>query len=75
MWKEEGNQLVRNYQFKDFKEAFSFLTKVALLAEQHNHHPQIHNVYNRVALKLSTHDSGNTVTQKDHDLANAINAL
>jgi 4a-hydroxytetrahydrobiopterin dehydratase len=75
MWKEENNQLVRNYQFKDFVEAFAFITKVAILAEKQNHHPEWTNVYNRLEIRLSTHDAGNTVTEKDRRLAAAIDAL
>ncbi len=74
-WKEENHQLEKKFLFKDFIEAFAFLSKVAILSEKHNHHAEIYNVYNKVKLTLSTHDAGNTVTQKDHDLANAIDEL
>lgn len=74
-WKEENNELVRKFEFDDFSEAFSFMTRVAILAEKHNHHPWWSNVYNQVEIKLSTHDEGNTITQKDRDLAEAIDAL
>ncbi|MCB0503701.1 MAG: 4a-hydroxytetrahydrobiopterin dehydratase, partial [Bacteroidetes bacterium] len=56
-------------------EAFGFLTKVAILAEKQNHHPEIFNVYNKVDIALNTHDAGDVVTEKDHQLANAINDL
>jgi len=75
MWQEQNNQLIREFQFKDFITAFAFLTKVAILAEKHNHHPEIYNVYNKVKLSLSTHDAGNVVTEKDRKLAAAINGL
>lgn len=75
MWKEENNRLVKTFKFKDFIEAFAFMTKVALLAEKMNHHPFWTNVYNTVSFELSTHDAGNSVTKKDHDLANAIDKL
>ncbi|MFK7904650.1 MAG: 4a-hydroxytetrahydrobiopterin dehydratase [Chitinophagales bacterium] len=75
MWQEQNNQLVREFQFKDFITAFAFLTKVAILAEKHNHHPEIYNVYNKVKLNLSTHDAGNIVTEKDRKLAAAIDEL
>ena len=76
MWKEQNNQLVKEFEFKDFVEAFAFMTKVALLAEKHNHHPEWSNVYNKVEIRLSTHDSGNVITDKDRKLAAAIeNAL
>lgn len=75
MWKEENNQLVKSFLFEDFKEAFGFLQQVAFLAEEQNHHPEIYNVYNKVTLKLTTHDAGNTVTQKDRKLAEAIDKI
>lgn len=74
-WKEENNRLQKTFLFKDFVEAFGFMTKVALIAEKMNHHPNWYNVYNRVEISLSTHDAGNVVTQKDRDLAQAIDAL
>lgn len=75
MWIEENNQLKRSFLFKDFSEAFGFICRVALLAEQHNHHPFWSNVYNKVEISLSTHDAGNLVTEKDRQLAQAIDKL
>lgn len=75
MWQEINNQLVRQFVFDNFIEAFAFLTKVALLSEKHNHHPHIVNVYNKVTLSLSTHDAGNSITPKDHKLAAGIDKL
>lgn len=75
MWVEENNTLNRKFQFADFSEAFAFMTRVAMLAEKANHHPYWVNVYNRVEIQLSTHDAGNVVTQKDHNLAAQIDAL
>ncbi len=75
MWKEENNQLIRSFEFKDFKEAFAFMTRVAMLAESQNHHPWWSNVYNSVEIKLNTHDAGDIVTEKDHKLAKAIDEL
>lgn len=75
MWKEEDNKLTRAFEFKDFVEAFGFMARVAVIAEKMNHHPHMTNVYNKVILELSTHDAGNTVTEKDHKLARAINQL
>ena len=72
MWKEENNQLVRTFEFKDFVAAFSFMTRVAFVAEKMNHHPEWSNVYNKVDIKLSTHDAGNIITDKDRKLAEAI---
>jgi len=75
MWQEQNNQLTRDFQFADFSEAFAFMTRVALLAEKMNHHPWWSNVYNQVTIKLSTHDSGNIVTDKDRKLAAAIDKI
>lgn len=75
MWLEQNNQLYRAFGFKDFVEAFGFMTKVAALAEEHNHHPTWTNTYNKVEIWLQTHDAGNVVTQKDEDLAEAIDKL
>lgn len=75
MWTEANNKLHRNYKFKDFSQAFSFMTRVALLAEKHDHHPTWTNTYNQVDIYLTTHDAGNTVTDKDRKLANAIDGL
>ncbi|WP_461146535.1 4a-hydroxytetrahydrobiopterin dehydratase [Spirosoma pulveris] len=75
MWQEQDNQLSRNFQFTDFSEAFAFMTRVALIAEKMDHHPWWSNVYNQVTIKLSTHDAGNVVTEKDRTMAGAIDAL
>jgi 4a-hydroxytetrahydrobiopterin dehydratase len=75
MWKEENNALVRKFKFRNFNEAFGFMTQVALLAEKADHHPWWSNVYNEVEIKLSTHDAGNRVTDKDKSLANQISKL
>lgn len=75
MWIEENHKLKKNFQFKNFIEAFSFMTRVAILAEKMNHHPNWSNVYNRVTIELSTHDAGNIVTEKDRKLAEAIDAV
>jgi 4a-hydroxytetrahydrobiopterin dehydratase len=75
MWKEENNQLKRSFEFSNFIEAFAFMTKVAFVAEKMNHHPNWHNAYNKVEIILSTHDAGNTVTDKDRKLASEIDRL
>jgi 4a-hydroxytetrahydrobiopterin dehydratase len=75
MWKEENNSLKKAFKFKDFKEAFGFMTQVALIAEKMDHHPNWSNVYNTVSIELSTHDAGNKVTELDRKLAKAIDAL
>ncbi len=75
MWVEENNRLTRTFRFKDFTEAFGFMTRVALLAEKMDHHPFWTNVYNTVTIELNTHDAGNIVTDKDRALAKAIDQL
>ncbi|MBK9419702.1 MAG: 4a-hydroxytetrahydrobiopterin dehydratase [Flavobacteriales bacterium] len=75
MWKEENDKLQRSFQFKDFSEAFAFMARVALAAEKMDHHPEWSNVYNKVDIKLSSHDAGDKVTDKDRKLAKAIDAI
>ena len=75
MWKEEHNQLVATFQFKDFVAAFGFMGQVALVAEKMNHHPDWTNVYNRVEIRLSTHGAGNVVTDSDRALAKEIESI
>jgi 4a-hydroxytetrahydrobiopterin dehydratase len=75
MWQEQDNQLMRTFIFKDFSEAFSFMTRVAMLSEKHNHHPNWSNVWNTVIIVLTTHDAGNTITLNDRNLASAIDKL
>ena len=72
MWQEKDNKLQASFQFKNFAEAFAFMTEVALHAERLNHHPDWSNVWNRVDIQLCTHSAGNTVTKKDRELAAAI---
>jgi len=73
-WRDaEGrNAITREFQFKNFNEAFGFMTRVALLAEKMDHHPEWFNVYNKIEVTLSTHDAGG-VTQNDVDMARAMN--
>ncbi len=75
MWKEENNQLSCEFIFTDFSEAWAFMSRVALLAEKQNHHPEWTNVYNQVSIHLSSHDAGDVVTDKDRKLAAAIDTL
>ena len=75
MWTENENKLYKKFRFKNFSEAFAFITRVALLAEKMDHHPQWTNVYNTVEIWLSTHDAGDVITDKDRKLANAIDAI
>lgn len=75
MWVEQGNRLRAIFQFEDFRQAFAFMTEVAALAEEMNHHPYWTNVYNEVTIELSTHDEGDIVTAKDQKLAEAIDKI
>jgi len=74
-WRLEDDKLLMDIKLKNFSEALSFLVKVGIEAEKLNHHPEIHNIYNKVTLKLTTHDAGNRVTEKDIVLARAIENL
>lgn len=75
MWTEDGLALYRKFVFSDFATAFAFMTKVALLAEKMDHHPTWRNTWNKVEIWLSTHEAGNTVTEKDRKMAEAIDQL
>ncbi len=75
MWTEKDSRLQKTFKFKDFTQAFAFMTEVAFLAEKMNHHPDWRNVYDTVEINLSTHDAGNKVTEKDRQLAEAIDRL
>jgi len=75
MWQEKNNALYQKFEFKDFSEAFAFMTRVALEAEKMNHHPTWKNVYNQVEIWLNTHDAGDTITDKDKKLSAKIDAL
>ena len=74
-WEEKNNSLYRKFEFKDFSEAFAFMTRVAMIAEKMNHHPKWTNVWNTVEVWLSTHDAGDIVTDKDKKLAERMDAL
>jgi 4a-hydroxytetrahydrobiopterin dehydratase len=75
MWQEQNDTLYKKFTFSNFIDAFSFITKVAIIAEKMNHHPNWSNVYNTVEISLSTHDAGDVVTEKDYELAKAIDGL
>ncbi len=72
-WKNcfDRDAIERSFKFRDFAEAFGFMTRVALVAERMNHHPEWTNVYNRITVTLTTHDAGG-VTQRDINLAHAM---
>ena len=75
-WRLRGDGLAieRTFRFADFSQAFAFMTRVALLAEAQDHHPEWANVYNRVAITLTTHDAGG-LSRRDATMARAIAAL
>jgi 4a-hydroxytetrahydrobiopterin dehydratase len=75
MWEEKENTLYRKFEFKNFSEAFAFMTRVAIESEKMDHHPLWKNVWNTVEIWLSTHDAGNVVTEKDRQLAKKIDGL
>jgi 4a-hydroxytetrahydrobiopterin dehydratase len=75
MWEEKDNALYRKFTFKNFNEAFAFMTSVALEAEKMDHHPRWTNVWNTVEVWLNTHSAGDIVTEKDRQLAKKIDAL
>jgi 4a-hydroxytetrahydrobiopterin dehydratase len=74
-WKLERDALVKTFKFATFREAFGFMTRVAFEAESMDHHPEWTNVYNRVAIRLNTHDAGEKVTAKDVELAKRIQKI
>ena len=73
-WSIENEKLHREYRFPDFAHAFGFMTTAAIEIEKRNHHPEWSNVYNRVTVDLTTHDSKG-ITQKDVDLAHLLEQL
>jgi 4a-hydroxytetrahydrobiopterin dehydratase len=74
-WKEENKALYKKFVFKNFSEAFAFMTRVAIEAEKMDHHPRWTNVWNTVEIWLNTHSAGNIVTDKDRELAKKIDSL
>jgi len=75
MWEEKNNTLYKKFVFKNFSEAFAFMTRVALEAEKMDHHPNWSNVWNTVEISLNTHSAGDIVTGKDRELAKKIDTL
>jgi 4a-hydroxytetrahydrobiopterin dehydratase len=73
-WSVAGGKLHKDFKFRDFSEAFAFMSRVALIAERMNHHPEWSNVYNRVVMDLTTHDAGG-ITQVDVEFARRVNNL
>lgn len=74
-WDERDGALHREFTFADFSEAFAFMTRVAFIAEKLDHHPNWSNVYHRVSISLTSHDAGNTITDRDRTMAAAIDDL
>lgn len=74
-WKWSNNALQKTFSFGSFREAMGFMLRLAFEAEAMNHHPELTNVYNRVDVSLATHDAGDTVTEKDLELARRIESL
>ena len=75
MWEKSNNALIAEFKFKNFTQAFAFMTQVAFAAEKANHHPEWTNVYNKVSIRLTTHDAGNVVTAKDEMLSKEIDVI
>ncbi len=75
MWKETTASLEGEFEFSDFKQAFAFMTEVAAVVDRLDHHPEWSNVYNKVHISLSTHEAGNTVTDKDRQLQKEIDTI
>lgn len=74
-WGFENDKLLKAYRLKDFKAALAFINLIGAEAERLNHHPEIHNSWNRVTLRLCTHDCGGRITEKDLTLACAIQSI
>lgn len=75
MWQVTENSLYKEFKFKDFVEALSFMNEVGKVAEKMQHHPLWRNQYNKVEIWLTTHDAGNTITEKDKALSDAIDKI
>lgn len=74
-WEHEDDKVTKEYSFDNFRDAMSFINRIAFEAEEQVHHPEIFNVYNTVNISLSTHDAGGKVTEKDIKLAKTIESL
>ena len=75
MWIEKSGKLYKKFEFKDFIEAMAFMVQVGMCAEKMGHHPTLKNTYSKVEVWLTTHDAGNTITDKDKKLAKKIDTL
>src|SRR5882757_1016341 len=75
MWEETSHGLYKQFNFENFKEAWAFMERVAVLAEEYQHHPRWENEWSVVQIWLITHEGGKNITDKDHEFAKAIDAL
>ena len=74
-WTETNNELKKTFVFSSFKDAIDWMVKASVEIEKQNHHPKWTNEYNKVHVCLTTHDEGNTITQKDKELAHALDII
>lgn len=74
-WKEENNKLTKTFVFKSFADAIAWMVKASFVIEKIDHHPEWSNIYNKVHVTLTTHDAGNTITEKDRKLAKILDSL
>ena len=74
-WKEENNKLTKTFVFKSFADAIAWMVKASFVIEKLDHHPEWSNIYNKVHVTLTTHDAGNTITEKDRKLAEILDSL
>lgn len=74
-WKKANNRLKKTFSFADYTDTMEFVNHVAELADQANHHPTMTFTYNEVVVELTTHDAGNKITEKDRELAEAIDDI
>lgn len=74
-WEWSGDKLHRNLEFRDFRQAMSFMVELGFTAEEQGHHPELSNTFNKVNISLATHDAGGKVTEKDVRLAKAIEEI
>jgi 4a-hydroxytetrahydrobiopterin dehydratase len=74
-WREVGGKLQKEFEFHNFTQALDFINKISVICEEMNHHPHIDWVWNKITLKLSTHDSGDIIGEKDLELASKIDTI
>jgi len=74
-WKEENHKLTKTFVFKSFADAIAWMVKASFAIEKLDHHPEWSNIYNKVHVTLTTHDAGNTITEKDRKLAKILDSI